>query len=393
MLAHLLDAGHLIHDVGEDVDQQQLDDHDAGADDQGQDGVVEQEHTDNEHEGAAGGGVDTGDDGGGEHQGNEADGTGQGDHAALDVLTVAQGSQGSGVTGDDGQGGAGSQQAAHDGQQEPVLADTLQLGGEDLGQGSVGSALALDLSGEDQHHDDADQHGHTVSIQGEGTVADGEGAELLEQEPGNDGDDAGDGALAEAVLVSNSDSGEDGEGDGHVDGDGTQVIQEVVGQQAEQLDDELQADQQQQAVDTADDTGGDQAQLGVGAPGADDVGGQQQAVDQDDGGSDGGGQTEADDQTKADGEGHGTQLLAGDLAVIVLGDDGAEAVIEDSDTTVSQHGSQGTDGDNNDILQNIHELSCSLSLFCFIFWVFAYFSRMAFSRTGRTCSACWAVKP
>ena len=194
-----------------------------------------------------------------------------------------------------------------------------------------------------------------------------EGAELLEQEPGNDGDDGGDGALAEAVLVSNSDSGEDGEGDGHVDGDGAQVVQEVVGQHTEQLDDELQADQQQQAVDAADDAGGDQTDLGIGAPGADDVGGQQQAVDQDDGGSDGGGQTEADDQTKADGEGHGAQLLAGDLAVIVLGNDGAEAVIEHGDTTVSQHGSQRTDGDNNDILQKIHEISLSLFRFEFLF--------------------------
>ena len=363
MLTHLLDAGELVHALGKDVDQQQLNDHDSSAQNQSNQGIAVQEQTDDEDEGAASGCVDTGNDGGGEDQGNEADCTSQSDHAAFSSLALAQSSQGSGVTGNDSQGGTGSDQAAHDSQQEPVLADTLQLGGEDLGQSSVGIALALDLSSVDQHHDDADQHSHTVSIQGEGTVADGEGAELLQQEPNNNGDDAGDGTLLEAVLISNSNSGEDSESDGHVGGNGTQVAQEVVGQHAEQSDDELQTNQQQQTVQTADDAGQDQTQLAVRAGHTDDVGGQQQAVDQDDGSADGGGQAEADDQTKADGEADSSQLLAGDLLVVVLGNDSAEAVVEHGDTTVSQHGSQGTDGNDDNVLQKCHNCVSLLNFF------------------------------
>ena len=138
--------------------------------------------------------------------------------------------------------------------------------------------------------------------------------DLTDQQGHNGGDDA----LGSAELQGNRHSREDGEG------------QRDTGR------DLAQAEQQGHAVHSADDAGSDHALFGVRAPGANDVGGEQDAVDQDDACGNGRGQAVADDQTKADGKAGGCQSLAVHALFQILRQDRAQAVVEHGDALVCQ---------------------------------------------------------
>ena len=156
--------------------------------------------------------------------------------------------------------------------------------------------------------------------------------DLTDQQGHNGGDDA----LGSAELQGNRHSRKDGEGQRDTGRDLAQAAQEVDRQQVEQVDDHLQAEQQGHAVHSADDAGSDHALFGVRAPGADDVGGEQDAVDQDDACGNGRGQAVADDQAKADGKAGGCQSLAVHALFQILRQDRAQAVVEHGDALVCQ---------------------------------------------------------
>ena len=172
--------------------------------------------------------------------------------------------------------------------------------------------------------------------------------DLTDQQGHNGGDDA----LGSAELQGNRHSREDGEGQRDTGRDLAQAAQEVDRQQVEQVDDHLQAEQQGHAVHSADDARSDHALFGVRAPGADDVGGEQDAVDQDDACGNGRGQAVADDQTKADGKAGGCQSLAVHALFQILWQDRAQAVVEHGDALVCQDRCQRTNCRDDNVAQN-----------------------------------------
>jgi isoleucyl-tRNA synthetase len=102
----------------------------------------------------------------------------------------------------------------------------------------------------------------------------------------------------------------------------------------------------------ADDARSDHALFGVRAPGADDVGGEQDAVDQDDACGNGRGQAVADDQAKADGKAGGCQSLAVHALFQILRQDRAQAVVEHGDALVCQDRCQRTNCRDDNVAQN-----------------------------------------
>ena len=150
------------------------------------------------------------------------------------------------------------------------------------------------------------------------------------------GDNSSDAALDRTELQCDRNRREDSKGQRDACGDLAQTAEEVDREHIEQVNDDLQAKQQCHTVYCTDHTGKDQALLGIRAPGTDDIGGQQDAVDQNNACRDGSRQAVADDQTKTDGEAGRSQCFTVHALFQILRNDRTQTIVENSNALVCQ---------------------------------------------------------